>query len=170
MNPLVKLAKTNLEQFVKTSQAMSVPQYLSAELAQQRACYVYAFQKPGRHLRAMFGGPLPRQRSLAEEIIHNSITILDYASRPIKKADLSSLTYAVAVLEPLHRISNKDHLDPENFGLYLTSDRGKSSIILPQRTGIETPDDQVAIAMREAGIQANQEVVTMYRFLVTYHE
>ena len=119
----------------------------------------------------MYGSPLPRQSSLAQEIITNTIyAITNSHSRAIRRADLSSLSYAVAVLNPLQRISDHSQLDPHDFGLYIRSDQGKSTVLLPQRAGIETAQEQIATALRESGINERDEAVTMYRFGVTYFE
>lgn len=169
MNVFTKLARETAEQYVKSQTIPKVTTTIP-ELIPQRACYVYIFQSPGRQLRGVHGSALPRQPSLAVEIIVNTIQAISQSTRTIRRADLRSLSYTVAVIAPLQRISNTMHLDPKLYGLYLKSDRNKTALVLPNRPGIETADDQIATAIREAGIQPRQEVVTMYRFLVTYYE
>ncbi|MGH7930832.1 MAG: AMMECR1 domain-containing protein, partial [Candidatus Binatia bacterium] len=147
------------------------PSPLPVEASRQRACYVSMYENPGRRLRFMHGSPLPRHRSLAEEVIMNTVEAIKRgASQGLRPIDLSYFSYGVAVLGPLERISSPAHLNPSFFGLYIRSDRNKSAIILPQRTGIETSEDQIATALREADIDANREGVTMYRFGVEYHD
>jgi len=168
---ILKLARQTAEQYIKTGQPLALPWPLAYELSQQRACYVSIFEKPGRHFRAMYGQALPYQQSLAEEIIINTITAMSsrHASQ-FRRADLSYLAFSVAVLGPMERITSHVHLSPHTHGLYIRSDRDKSSIVLPQRTGIETPDEQIATAYREAGINQSQEAISMYRFLVTHYD
>jgi AMMECR1 domain-containing protein len=171
MNSCIKLAKDTTEYFVRSKQAPVLPSSLPSDLIPQQACYISIFESPGRRLRAMYGSPLPRHPSLAQEIISNTIqAISNSCSRAIRRADLPSISYAVAVLNSLQRISDHSHLDPRNFGLYIRSDQGKSTILLPQRAGIETAQEQVATALRESGINERNEAVTMYRFGVTYFE
>lgn len=144
---------------------------LLSELLIQRACYVSLLENPGRHLRAMFGELLPRQNCLAQEIITNTVSAIKYSrSTRIRRADLSYLVYSVAILGSLERISGPEHLDPDQFGLYIRSDRGKTAMLLPQRAGVETADDQIATALREAGVNLYQESITLYRFPVNYYE
>lgn len=171
MNACIKLAKDTTEYFVRSNQTPVLPTFLPVDLIPQRACYISIFENPGRRLRAMHGSPLPRQPSLAREIIANTIYAISRSSfRAIRRADLASLSFAVTVLSPLQRISDHSHLNPRDFGLYIRSDQGKSTVLLPQRAGIETAQEQVATALRESGINERSEAVTMYRFGVAYFE
>jgi AMMECR1 domain-containing protein len=172
MTPYAKLARSAAEQYVKTREVLSPPVYLPPELSRQQACYVYLFESPGRRLRALAGRALPRYSSLAEEIIANTVAALkNTAGAPaVRRVELPSLSYTVAVLGPLQRISHAAQLDPHAFGLFIRSDRGKSAVVLPQRTGIETSQDQVATAVRESTINLREEAASMYRFPVTYHD
>jgi AMMECR1 domain-containing protein len=172
MSPHAKLAKSVVEQYIKARTAFQAPGHLPAEFAQQRACYVYLLENPGKRLRAMYGQPLPRRASLEEEIITNTTGALlnQLSSPPIRRAELASLAYTVAVLDPLQRISDPAQLNPILFGLVVKSDSGKSAVLLPGRAGIETPHDQIATALREAGIHTRQETVAMYRFGVSYYD
>ena len=171
MDIRVKLAQTVTEEFVRRRRETALPAYLPVELAQQRACYVYIYVKPGQHLKAVCGYPLPRQKTLAEEIRENTVQAI---SGPrylfIKKADLGSLMYSVAVLDPLQRVSDLTHLQPQKFGLYLRSEAGRWAVVMPQRPGVETPQDQLATALREASVSQRRASYIMYRFGVGYYE
>ncbi len=168
---VLKIARQAAEHYIATNELPQITWPLPAELLQQRACYVSIYENPGRRPRAMYGRPLPQQKSLAEEIVYNTIQAIRLRpSGRLRKVDLSYLGYSVAVLGLLERITSPVHLNPDRFGLYVRSDRDKSAVILPQRTGIETPDDQIATAIRESGIEAGSEAVTMYRFLVTHYD
>ncbi len=171
MNACIKLAKDTAEYFVRSNQPPILPASLPSELMSQQACYVSIFENPGRRLRVMHGSALPRQPSLAQEIIANTIHAISHSGpRAIRRVDLPSLSFAVTVLKPLQRISDYSHLNPRDFGLYIRSDQGKSAILLPQRTGIETAQEQIATALRESGINERNETVTMYRFKVAHFE
>lgn len=168
---ITKLARAAAEEYIKQQAYLLLPPHLPPDLLRQQACYITIYENPGRHFRSAFGHPLPKYGTLAEEVIRNTIDAIRYNSahafRPI---DLSYLTYAVTVLSALERISQPEHLDPEIYGLYLRSDRQKTAIILPGRTGIETAQDQVATAYREANIDSRVEVATLYRFRVKAYE
>lgn len=171
MSLYVKLAKQAAEEFVTTQELLTWSAPLPAELLRQSACFVTVFENPGRHFRARYGEALPRHATIAQEIVANTVkAITDPTIRPIRRQDLSYLKYQVALVGPLQKISDPLHLDPAQVGLYVRSDQGKTAIILPQRVGIETPDDQIATAIREARIDSHQEAVSMYRFDVTYYD
>lgn len=165
------IAHKAVEHFILHQEPMPRPDALPAQLSQQKACYVSIFENPGRKFRSMYGTALPKKSTIAEEIINNTYQAISARTqRPLRKQDLKNLSYEIAVLGPLERISGPHQLDPNHFGLYVRSDRGKHSILLPQRTGIETADDQVATAMRESGIDRRQESASLYRFRVMFFE
>ena len=76
----------------------------------------------------------------------------------------------MAVVTELTRIEDIHQLDPDKFGLYVRSDQGNSAIVLPQRTGISDVNDQVATAIREAGIDPTNETMTKYRVAIFFDE
>jgi AMMECR1 domain-containing protein len=168
MDIRTKLAKNVAEHYIQTHSAPSLTNQVVDELKVQKACYVYLYQKAGQRLRAMHGQPLPRCSTLADEITANTLKAIDDST--VHRADLSSLLYSVAVLEAIARVSNISHLDPSTCGLYIVSDRGKSAVMLPERLGIDTPQEQYATALRESGIQDGHETVSMYKFGVNYYE
>ncbi len=182
MDVRTKLAKNVTEEFVRRRKELVLPVNLSEELKQQRACYVYLYQKPGQRLKAMHGYPLPCRANLGEEIIANTISAISGLATGvsidpavssfllIKKADLGSIMYSVAVLEPLQRVGDVSHLQPRLYGLYLRSDSGKWAVVMSQRSGIVTGQDQLATALREAAINHRRESYVMYRFGVKYYE
>lgn len=163
----VRLAKQAAEHAIKTGEILPLPAALPPELTRQRACYVFVFEDPSRQLRRVGGSILPAQPSLAAEIISNTTHAITGLFR---RADIPHLHFSVGVAGQLQRISDSLHLNPSLFGLYLRSERGKHTVILPQRAGIETAEDQIATAMRESGIDPQQEVPTLYRFTMQFYE
>lgn len=168
---IIKLTKSAAEHFVKHKQYIPLPTSLPSDLERQRAVFISIYENPGKYFRSQYGVPIPRQPSLAHEIIYNTVEAIRLSSkRVVRPIDLSYLAYSVTVVESLERISRPEHLDPHRYGLYMRSDRNKTAVILPMRVGIETPDDQIATAFRESRINTNAEAVTMYRFGVRYYE
>ena len=166
-----KLAAQAVDYFVKNHEYLPLATALPPELGRQRACYVTILENPGRRIRALYGQALPQQATLAHEIVANTVNaILANPARKITRPDLSHLRYSVALLGPLQRIGAPEHLDPTIHGLLVQSDRGKSALLLPQRAGVDTAEDQIATALREAGINTRQETVTMYRFDVEHFD
>lgn len=165
-----KLARAAVEHYVKSGGYIAVP-LGPLELGRQRACYVSVIESPGRRVRGMHGSVLPARSTLAEEIIANAIAAIEADSkRSVTRPDLVNFKYSVALLDPLQRISDKTHLDPMRFGLYIRSDRDKTALLLPQRAGVDTAEDQIATAVRESGIELQSETFSLYRFAVTYDD
>lgn len=168
----LNLAQDTVEAFVLRGEALEPHDALPSLLTIQRACYVALYENPGRRLRAQYGSPLPRQQHLAQEIISNTLTAIQSVAAqglPIHKTELRSLVYSIAILGPLERITSEKHLNPKLYGLYILSDKHKSSVVLPRRVGVETPQEQVGVAWREANIRSS-EAVSMYRFAVDFFE
>lgn len=164
-----KLAQQAASYLVRESHEMPLPGYLPSDLARQQACYITVYEDPGRRFRTMYGTPLPTTANLAQEIIRNTtIALQQEAHRNIRQADLNDFHFEIATLGPLERIGGPEHLDPKRYGVYVRSDRGHSSVILPHRVGIETAEEQFATVIRESNINVQREAATFYRFAVDY--
>lgn len=170
MSMYVKLVRGAVEQYVRSQEITAVPTAMPQELQRQCACYVSVFEDPGKRLRSWYGEPLPRWPTLAEEIIMNTVAALRVpTARQLHRAELPYLSYSVGLVGPLTRVSDETHLDPVTYGLYVRADSGKAALLLPQRAGIETAQDQIGAALREANIE-RVELFTMYRFPVTFYD
>lgn len=170
MAQYTKLVREAVDHYVKRGDYLPLPA-LPPELMRQQGCYVTILENPGRRVRAMHGEVMPRHPTLAEELVVNAVLALSGTpSWRVRRADLPHLGYSVALLGPLQRVADPEHLDPERYGLYVRSDQGKTALLLPQRAGVETPEDQIATAMRESGVNVRNEAVTLYRFDVTHYD
>ena len=164
-----KIAKQASEHYVRTGEYMAPSAILPQELLRQKACYVIITEEPGHHVRAMYGSPMPNMPTLAQEIIRNTVNAIIQQGVQLRPADAARYTYTVGVLGFMERITSREHLMPLVYGLYIRSDTNKSAVLLPRRVGIETADEQIATAIREAHIDPHHEVVTMYRFPVMFY-
>ncbi len=162
-----KLAKQAAEYYARTGAYMPLPASLPASMLGQKACFVSVIEQPGSRMRGSFGTPLPRRTALAQEIIENTVEVIVQKNIHMRTIDMANYGYIVDVLGPIERITSKEHLQPRHYGLYLRTDRNKIALILPGRVGIDTPEEQIATAIRESGADSHNEVVTMYRFPVT---
>ena len=165
-----KIAMQAAQHYAKTGEYMPISWQVPQELLRQKACYVSVIEQPGRYILSSFGTALPRMRTLVEEIVHNTVEAVVQSNVRMRPIDAAAYVYSVAVLGPLERITRPEHLTPPIWGLYVRSEKNKSAIILPHRTGIESADEQIATAIREAGIDTKNESMTMYRFSVAFYE
>ncbi len=167
-HPLVQLARRAIKAYVAQGRKIAPPEALSP-LMQQRAGAFVSLHKKGA-LRGCIGTIEPTQPTLAHEIIANAISAASRDPRfaPVTRDELSDLEISVDVLEPAEPISSMEELDPKQYGVIV--ERGhRRGLLLPDLEGVDTPEQQVNIALRKAWISAD-EPYAMYRFRVTrYH-
>ena len=122
------------------------------------------------HLRGCIGTIAPMQPNVAQEIIGNAISAASRDPRflPVTPDELADLEISVDVLDEPETIASIDDLDVKEYGVIV--ERGlRRGLLLPNLEGVDTPQEQVAIALSKAGIQP-RERYAMQRFRVTrYH-
>ena len=164
----VQLARKSIESYVLRHQIISVPEGLPEELLRRRAGAFVSIHKQGR-LRGCIGTIAPARASLAEEIIHNAVSAAANDPRfdPIRPEELKWLEISVDVLGEPEDIRSEDELDVKRYGVIVS--RGhRRGLLLPDLEGVDTVQQQVAIARQKAGI-GPKETVTLQRFRVVRH-
>ena len=164
----VKLARESIECYVLHHQVMDIPAELPDELLQRRAGAFVSIHKQGR-LRGCIGTIAPTRMNLAEEIIRNAISAAAHDPRfdPIQPEELKWLEISVDVLGEPEDIQSEKELDVKRFGVIVT--RGsRRGLLLPDLDGVDTVQQQVAIARQKAGISPDEKV-SMQRFEVVRH-
>ncbi len=120
-------------------------------------------------LRGCIGTIAPVRSCLAEEIIRNAVSAAAEDPRfdPIRPEELKWLEINVDVLGEPEDIRSTDELDVKRYGVIVT--RGhRRGLLLPDLDGVDTVEQQVAIARRKAGIGPS-EPVSLQRFEVVRH-
>ncbi len=168
-DPYVVLARTSLETFVKEGRIIGVPGNVPEEMKTQRAGAFVSIKKHGQ-LRGCIGTIGPTRKNIAEEIIYNAISAgtQDPRFNPVEEDELGSLIYSVDVLKEPEPISSTTQLDVRKYGVIVRKG-ARSGLLLPDLEGVETPEQQVSIALRKAGIRP-EEKYTMERFEVERHK
>ena len=166
-DPLVALAKEAVEEYIRFGRTTSTPVPVPPELETQAGAFV-SLKKHGQ-LRGCIGTIGPTQPNLAAEIIQNAINaaVGDPRFEPVSEEELKHLQYSVDVLSHPEAITSFIELDPKRYGVIVESGF-KRGLLLPDLDGVDTVDDQVAIAMRKAGI-FDGEPLALYRFEVKRH-
>ncbi len=167
-DPWVKLAWDSVESYVCRRRVMDVPDGLPAELTETRAGAFVSIHKQGR-LRGCIGTIAPTQASLAEEIIRNAVSASTRDPRfdPIRPDELKWLEISVDVLGAPEDIASEAELDPKRYGVIVCRG-GRRGLLLPDLEGVDTAEQQVAIARQKAGI-GPEETVALQRFEVVRH-
>ncbi|HOF27677.1 MAG TPA: AmmeMemoRadiSam system protein A, partial [Clostridia bacterium] len=165
----VALAKASVEYYVKNKRMLKMPPDLPAELTAKRAGVFVTLKKDG-DLRGCIGTISPVTENIAEEIIRNAVSSCSHDPRffPVREEELDALEYSVDVLKEAERIDSIDQLDVNRYGVIVTSGY-RRGLLLPNLEGVDTVQQQLAIALSKAGI-ASGEKFEMERFEVVRHK
>lgn len=164
----VRLARESMETYIRTGKIMGIPEDLPEEMYAQKAGVFVSIKKEGS-LRGCIGTLAAACPSVAEEIIYNAISASTNDPRfsPITPSELDRLTISVDVLGEMEPIGSADMLDVKRYGVVVTKGR-KRGLLLPNLDGVDTVEEQVAIARQKAGIH-DWETVSLERFEVIRH-
>ena len=167
-DPYVRLARYTIEAFVKTGTFPKMPEELPEELYHSRAGAFVSIKEDGR-LRGCIGTIHAVRDSLAEEIMYNAVSACSEDPRfsPVEEWEVDRLTISVDVLGETEQISSPEELDVTRYGVIVT--RGaRRGLLLPNLEGVDTIEQQIAIAKQKAGIK-DYESVKLERFEVIRH-
>lgn len=164
----VRLARQTVEEYVRTGKKIQVPRGLPQEMCDARAGVFVSIKKEGR-LRGCIGTIYAAWPSIAEEIIENAVSAASRDPRfpVIEIEELDRLTISVDVLGDTEKIDSSDKLDVKRYGVIVTKGY-KRGLLLPNLEGVDTVEEQIAIAKQKAGI-GEQEKVELERFEVVRH-
>ncbi|NMA66329.1 MAG: AmmeMemoRadiSam system protein A [Clostridiaceae bacterium] len=167
-DPYVSLARTALEHYVTKGKVLDVPDYLPEEILNRKAGVFVTINKHGR-LRGCIGTISPVTDNIAKEIIQNAISAgtRDPRFNPVKEYELSDLIYSVDVLGEPEPIDSIDKLDVKRYGVIVTSGY-RRGLLLPDLEGVDTPLQQVEIALAKANISKDEDY-ELERFEVIRH-
>ena len=163
----VRLAKDSLEKFIRTRKLISRPDDLPAWMTSEKAGVFVSLHKHG-DLRGCIGTIFPWSDCVADEIIALAVEAgtRDPRFMPVTTDELPDLEYNVDVLsapEPAER----HQLDAKRYGVIVTNG-SRRGLLLPDLEGVDTPGQQIAIALQKAGIRP-QEPYRLERFTVERH-
>ena len=163
----VRLAKDSLEKYIRTRTVLKRPDGLPEWMVTQRAGTFVSLHKHG-DLRGCIGTISPWSDCVADEIIALAIEAgtRDPRFYPVTADELPDLEYNVDVLseaEPAER----DQLDARRYGVIVTLG-GRRGLLLPDLEGVDTPGQQISIALQKAGIRPD-EPYRLERFTVERH-
>ena len=145
----VQLARKAISQYLLTGRVMDLPAPQSP-LDSPAAAFVSL--KLDDQLRGCIGTIEPEHENLGMEIIANAIAAATGDSRfePVTAEELEQLSISVDVLsEPVP--ADYSQLDPAKLGL-IAQWRGRRGLLLPDLPGVDTPEEQLQIVCRKAGI------------------
>ena len=167
-DPYVRLARESLEEYIRSGKTIPVPEELPEEMLKLRAGAFVSIHKHGK-LRGCIGTIAPTAENVAKEIIRNAISASTQDPRfdPIAEEELKWLEINVDVLGEPEKIASMDELDVKRYGV-MVSCGYKRGLLLPDLDGVDTPEQQVSIAMQKGGIR-EKDPYTLERFEVVRH-
>jgi AmmeMemoRadiSam system protein A len=165
----VKLARLSLESYIKTNKRIKLPDGLPDDLLIRRSGTFVSLKKYGQ-LRGCIGTISPVTDCVATEILRNAISsgTEDPRFPAVTEDELTELVYSVDVLAAAEQIKSIKELDVKRYGVIVTSGY-KRGLLLPNLEGVDSPEQQISIALQKAGIKQN-EAYTMERFEVVRHK
>jgi hypothetical protein len=164
LNPLVELAKKSIEAYVKEKKIINPPDKLADEMKGRAGVFV-SLKKKG-NLRGCIGTFAPTCDNIAQEVIRNAIESATSDPRfpPVTKDEIPELEISVDVLTEPQKVSSIEDLDAKRFGVIVKSGM-RRGLLLPDLAGVNTPEEQIKICRRKAGI-GEDEPVELYKFEV----
>jgi len=132
--------------------------------SRRAACFVSLKKQGG--LRGCIGTLEPAEPNLGAEIARNAYSAAFHDPRfpRVRSDELPELTCSVDVLSASAPCTAAD-LDPAIYGVIVLAGL-RRGVLLPDLDGVDTVEQQVAIALQKAGIGAD-EAYTAERFTVT---
>ncbi|MBR4657998.1 MAG: AmmeMemoRadiSam system protein A [Clostridia bacterium] len=164
----VRLARASVEAWVMRRERIAIPGGLPEEMLDRRAGVFVSLHRHGR-LRGCIGTISAVRMNIAGEIIENAISACSQDPRfsPVAADELSSLEISVDVLGEPEPIDSPDKLEVKRYGVIVSRGR-RRGLLLPNLDGVDTVEEQIAIACRKAGIGEN-EPYSLERFEVVRH-
>lgn len=164
----VRLARETIESFVRDHAIPALPQGLPAPLYDSQAGAFVSLHKNGT-LRGCIGTTSPTQKNLGLEIMANAVSACSKDPRfyPVQPDELDDLEISVDVLDEPEPCTVED-LDVKKYGVIVAKDN-KRGLLLPNLDGVNTVEEQLAIAKQKAGIPVMDQDVLLERFEVTRH-
>lgn len=171
MDPYVALARLSIHHWVRRHAMLrEVPEDIAAALAGQHAAVFVSLHTPDGELRGCMGTLRPSHEVISEEIIANATTACARDPRfpPVWATELEHLDIKVDVLSEMEP-TERTQLDPRRYGVLVSAPDGRRGVLLPDLEGVDTVDEQIAIACRKAGIDPAKGNFVLERFTVVRH-
>lgn len=169
-DPYVALARESLEVYIRSQKVLPLRKSLPKELLTQQGGVFVSLKKFGE-LRGCIGTIAPVRENLAQEIISNAISAgtRDPRFMPVEEKELPYLEYSVDVLKDAEQIDTLEKLDVKRYGV-IVSDEHRRGLLLPDLDGVDTPLQQISIALHKAGMDPDEPFMLERFEVVRHHE
>jgi AmmeMemoRadiSam system protein A len=165
-----RLAKRAIREYLHAGKVISLPAQIPKEFQKQAGAFVSLYE--GGQLRGCIGTYLPQQKNVAGEIVRNAISAATRDPRfpAVRKSELGTLQISVDVLSAPEPVLRKEGLDAAIYGVIVSKGRQRG-LLLPNLKGVDTVEEQLAIARQKAGLAGvPDENVEIQRFMVIRYD
>jgi len=172
MNVYTNLAKRSIAYYFKNKKVLPTPDNLPTDLLNHRAGTFVSLHKKGGSLLGCIGTLMPTKNNIAQEIIYNALSaaFADNRFEPLQKDELDDLVVSVDVLSEPQSINSLKDSDVKRYGVIVQTKDGRSGVLLPNLEGINSVEQQIAIACQKASINLQKDQISLFRFTVERHE
>jgi AMMECR1 domain-containing protein len=114
---------------------------------------------------------MPACDNLVEETWRNArlAALNDGRFEPVEPGELPDLRFEVSVLHPPEEIADESKLDPQRYGVIVSTEDGRRGLLLPGIAEITTVEEQLLFARRKGRIDPD-EPARLERFEVDHFE
>jgi len=164
----VRLARMSLENKVLGNNKVPRPKDYPEELMERKAG-VFVSLKINGQLRGCIGTISPSKETVFHEVMDNALKagLEDPRFLPVDKEELGEIEYSVDILEKPEKIKSIESLNTVEYGVIV--EKGiRRGLLLPNLDGIDRPEEQVAIALKKANINPEEDY-EISRFRVRRH-
>lgn len=143
------------------------PPTLPAPYTTARRAVFVTLREPNGALRGCIGRTEPGLPNIAAEIADCAVSAATRDPRfpAVTAEELPTLSLELSLLEPTEPVRDVAELDARVYGVVVSSGR-RRGVLLPDLDGVDTPAQQIAIALRKAGIPSDAPY-TLERFRVS---
>ncbi len=164
----IKLARDTIEYYVRNKRMPFLDRTKYDIKVQKAGCFVTIKAESG--LRGCIGTVEAKKQDVFQEIISNAILSCSEDDRfeQVEDYELEDLYISVDILSELEPVTGISDLSPDKYGIVVSSG-DKKGVLLPALEGINSAQQQIAIAIDKAGIKPG-ESYSVSRFTVERHE
>jgi len=142
----------------------NVPPAGNRGLAERRGVFV-TLRYPGEELRGCAGTVSPACENIIDETRQaaRAAAFCDWRFPSVTWEELPELQLEVSVLGPPERVTAEAELDPDHYGVVVSTSDGREGCLLPHLPQVHSAKQQLQLAKRKAHIEPN-EAVRLDRF------
>lgn len=158
-HPYVKLARDAVENYLRNREMIEPPPDLPPPPTDRWQGVFVSIHTADGQLRGCIGTLRPLHVDIGREIVLVAIdaALKDPRFPPVDVSELHDLHYTVYVLHPPEPAASPEELNPQIYGVIVSTEDGRRGLLLPDLPEVTTPEQQLRIACMKAGIAPGEK-------------